>query len=43
MFEMLMWLYDCGNGPLTVAKLANAVIKGWITEAQKQEILTSKK
>lgn len=39
MFEPLMRLYDGGNGPLTVTMLANAVIKGWITEAQKQEII----
>ena len=43
MFETLMRLYDCGNGPLTVAGLANAVIKGWITEAQKQDIMATKK
>jgi len=42
MFETLMRLYDCGNGPLTVVMLANAVIKSWITEAQKKEILASK-
>ena len=42
MFETLMRLYDGGNGPLTVVMLANAVTKSWITEAQKQEILTSK-
>ena len=42
MFETLMRLYDGGNGPLTVVMLANAVIKNWITEAQKQEILASK-
>lgn len=41
MFEPLMRLYDGGNGPLTVVGLANAVIKGWITEDQKQEILAS--
>ena len=43
MFETLMRLFDSGNGPLTTAMLANAVIKGWITEAQKQEILATKK
>ncbi len=43
MFETLMRLYDCGNGPLTVVMLANAVIKGWITEAGKQEIMATKK
>jgi len=42
MFEMLMWLYDGGKGKLTAEMLANAVIKGWITEVQKREILTSK-
>lgn len=42
MFDTLMRLYDCGNGSLTVVMLANAVIKGWITEDQKQEILASK-
>lgn len=42
MFEMLMWLYDGGMGKLTVAMLANAVIKGWITDAEKQLILATK-
>ena len=42
MFETLMRLYDGGKGLLTVVMLANAVIKGWISEAQKQEILASK-
>jgi hypothetical protein len=42
MFETLMRLYDGGNGPLSVAMLANAVIKSWITEVQKQEILATK-
>jgi len=42
MFETLMRLYDGGIGPLTVVMLANAVIKGWITEDQKKEILASK-
>lgn len=42
MFETLMRLYDCGNGPLSAAMLANAVIKSWITEAQKKEILATK-
>ncbi|WP_277407845.1 XkdX family protein [Lacrimispora xylanisolvens] len=42
MFEMLMWLYDCGMGKLTVTMLANAVIKGWITDAEKQLILATK-
>ncbi len=42
MFETLMRLYNGGNGPLTVTMLSNAVIKGWISEAQKQEIIASK-
>lgn len=42
MFDTLMRLYDGSKGPLTVAMLANAVIKGWIVEAQRQEILASK-
>lgn len=42
MFEMLMWLYNNGKGKLTVTMLANAVIKGWITDAEKQEILATK-
>ncbi len=42
MFETLMRLYDGGNGPLTVVMLANAVIKNWITEAQKEEILENR-
>ena len=43
MFEMLLWLYDGGKGKLTDALLANAVIKGYITDEQKQEILATKK
>ena len=43
MYETLKRLYDCGNGKLTVSMLANAVIKGWITDAEKQEILATKK
>lgn len=43
MFETLMRLYAAGKGPLTAAMLANAVIKGWITDAEKQEILATKK
>lgn len=39
MFATLMRLYDGGIGPLTVVMLANAVVKNWITEEQKQEIL----
>lgn len=42
MFETLTRLYDGGKGPLTVPMLANAVTKGWISEAQKQEILATK-
>ncbi|HCD42698.1 MAG TPA: XkdX family protein [Lachnoclostridium sp.] len=42
MFETLMRLYDCGKGQLTATMLANAVIKKWITEVQKQEILATK-
>lgn len=42
MFGTLLRLFDGGNGPLTVAMLANAVVKNWITEAQEQEILASK-
>lgn len=37
MFETLKRLYDAGK--LSVIGLSNAVIKGWITEAQKQEIM----
>lgn len=42
MFETLMRLFNCGKGPLTDAMLANAVIKNWITESDKQEILKTK-
>ena len=42
MFEMLLWLYDGGMGNLNIGLLAHAVIKGWITESQKQEILATK-
>jgi len=38
MFETLVRLYDCGNGPLTVVMLANAVIKSWITEKEYLDI-----
>ncbi|WP_312431959.1 XkdX family protein [Lacrimispora sp.] len=41
MFDTLLRLFDGGNGPLTVAMLANAVVKNWITKEQKQEILAS--
>lgn len=40
MFVRLKRLYE--NGKLTATELANAVTKGWITEAQKQEILAAK-
>lgn len=43
MFDTLMRLYNAGNGLLTTAMLANAVIKEYITEDQKQEILATKK
>ena len=43
MCETLMRLYAAGKGPLTVTMLANAVIKGWITDAEKQDILATKK
>ena len=39
MFGTLLRLFDGGNGPLTVAMLANAVVKNWITKDQKQEII----
>ncbi|WP_394523654.1 XkdX family protein [Lacrimispora sp. JR3] len=42
MFDTLMWLYDGGKGPLTVPMLANAVIKKWISEDQKKEIMATK-
>ena len=42
MFEMLMWLYDGGKGKLNRSMLTNAVIMKWITEEQKQEILSTK-
>ncbi|WP_277405508.1 XkdX family protein [Lacrimispora xylanisolvens] len=42
MFETLMRLYNGGKGPLTAAMLANAVIKNWINDAEKQEILATK-
>lgn len=37
MYERLNRLYKMGK--LTETGLANAVIKGWITEAEKQEIM----
>lgn len=42
MYETLIRLYAGGKGPLTVTMLANAVIKGWITDAEKKEILATK-
>jgi hypothetical protein len=39
MFETLLRLYK--EGKLSEQGLENAVIKGWITEEQKQEIMTS--
>lgn len=43
MFETLLRLYAAGKGPLTAPMLANAVIKGWITDAEKQNIIATKK
>ena len=43
MFETLMRLYDGGNGKLTESGLEKAVLKGWITEEQENEILATKK
>lgn len=40
MYERLKRLYVTQK--LTAVGLTNAVIKGWITEAQKQEILAKK-
>lgn len=40
LFERLKRLYL--EGKLNATNLANAVIKGWITEEQKQEILAAK-
>ncbi len=40
MYERLKRLYVTGK--LTAIGLANAVIKGWITEVQKQEIMDMK-
>lgn len=42
MFEMLLWLYDGGRGKLTKSLLINAIIKGWTTNEQKEEILENK-
>lgn len=41
MFERLKNLYV--SGKLSAAGLSNAVIKGWITEEQRQEIIAAKK
>ena len=43
MYETLIRLYAAGKGPLTATMLANAVIKNWITDAEKQVILATKK
>lgn len=43
MFETLLRLYAAGKGPLSATMLANAVIKGWITDDQKKDILATKK
>lgn len=40
MFGRLKRLYISGR--LTAVELANAVIKRWISEAQKQEIIAAK-
>lgn len=40
MFERLKRLYL--NEKLNTTELTNAVIKGWITDAQKQEIIAGK-
>ena len=42
MFERLINLY-VSSGKLSAAGLSNAVIKGWITEEQRQEIIAAKK
>jgi hypothetical protein len=39
MYETLLRLWK--EGRLTETQLSNAVLKGWITEEQKQEILAS--
>ncbi len=40
MFERLKRLYD--EGKIGVSAIWNAVTKGWLTEEQAQEILSSK-
>ena len=42
MFERLKNHY-VSSGKLSAAGLSNAVIKGWITEEQRQEIIAAKK
>ena len=42
MFERLKNLY-VSSGKLSAAGVSNAVIKGWITEEQRQEIIAAKK
>ena len=37
MFERLKYLYE--NGTIKEIHLTNAVLKGWLTELQKQEIM----
>lgn len=39
MFEMLLWLFKVGK--LTETLLNNAVVKKWITETEKDNILKS--
>ncbi|MDY4772004.1 MAG: XkdX family protein [Lachnospiraceae bacterium] len=41
MYEILKRLYVAGK--LSDAGLSNAVIKGWITESQRKEIIAAKK
>lgn len=43
MYEMLLWLYNGGDGKLTNIGLTNAVNKGYITEDEKNRILESGK
>lgn len=38
MFETIKRLYDGGNGQLSKVGVSNAVVKGWITSGQFQEI-----
>jgi len=39
MFERIEALYDHGNGPLSSAGVQRAVIKGWITQPQADQII----